>query len=985
MNFFKIAAITFLSCCVFSAHAQKTNEARLKELEALEAEYQGIESREEQDRLAKLQRERRDSVSSILNNQLSDYSTYLTSGNVAMLENTIDRMKLLFTSPHINPCADAAELSVAVMGDYYSQKGDQKSFDEIIKLLPDTCNSVAKDYIRSSNYILTGRMEEAKSIIGNFSLSDQCLSQSSLTDECYLEINSIIQPSLAAHYLSNIMVIKHHYGETERALEYGHTALVFAKHHFNGKGEAFVAALSLASIYFASNKIDQVLSTLQPYDDMAETVPWMYQKEYNRLMAAVAANKGDEEERERYTNTMEHISSENKEMRSLEEQIDDAFEAFQFQEAGNIIGIEGFEGKNSLETIVEEMEARQEYNSIYYMKAILMLATSYGNSMSLQNSHDPERFLLDKLANINSSKSLGLIYFYLGKKKYEEIDFKAVEYLENALNHFEYSGDQLGVFQARQMLAFLYDMYELPEEALPYYIAAIQNADLLIKDYYPFLTEKEQYQFNQRWIQQLERSAFSFFARQPEQVQQQLINDLLKFRLQTKGLLLQNSAIRQLAIISSDDEGLKSDFDKVTQLKQKLSMNQGVISWEEKKQLITKIEGFEEKISTALGTSSAKDNNFFNVTDIQENLEDNEYAVEIVRTQVSTGEFLSDTVNYTFFIIPPSGKIKVELARDSRNLEQRDFSFFSKAIPFKIEDEQSYYNYWSILDEVIPEDAIVFISTDGIYNAVSLASLYDVDNKQYLYERNDLIQLSSLRDILHVKTKQKILSNQSVFIGRPKYYLKNSAESSDDRGSAMADLPGTEKEVEVITGRLAATDLAFEKHLGEDAIESIVKQVNAPTVLHIATHGYYKRAKEEEGDNFFNDPMLSAGLLLTGAGDGTSPDGEDGILTAYEITSMNLSDTELVVLSACESGVGESRDGQGVYGLTRAFFVAGADAVISTLWKVDDNATQKFMELFYTKWLTSQNLRNAINYARTELRKEYPQPYYWAAFTATGI
>ncbi|MGK7390794.1 MAG: CHAT domain-containing protein [Candidatus Cyclobacteriaceae bacterium M2_1C_046] len=985
MNFLRLVVLAFLIFGFFSVQAQKTKEERLRELEALEGELEDIKRSDELKKLAEIKRDKADSISALLYDQLLNYQKSLFNGDLSSLKNNMDSMKLLLNSPFANPCYTISQLAVNYLCDFYTQEGNQREYQKTISLLPDSCGFMVKEYIETTNLITAGRMEEAKKIIdqAEYKVPDECLTGNELSNDCYGYISLNIIPDIAARYLANVMVVLNHFGQTEKAINYGKTGLAFVK-HAGRQEEAFVAALSLASVYFASNQIDKVLTTIQPYEDMVETIPWMYQKEYNRLMSAVAANKGDEEERERYTNKMEHISSENKDMRTLEDRIDDAFEAFQFQDVGSVMGIEGFEGKNSLETLVEEMEARHEYNSIYYMKAILMLAASYENSMSLQNFHDPERFLIDKLSNINSSKSLGIIYFYLGNKKYDEIDFQAFEYLENAMVHFKESGDQLGAFQARQMLAFLYDMYEMPEEALGYYMAAIENAGLLIKDYYPFLTEKEQYQFNQRWIQQLENSAFSFFARQPESVQQQLIGGLLKFRLQTKGLLLQNSASRQLAIISSDNKGLKSDFDKITQLKQQLSMNQEVISWEEKKQLINDIENLEEKISTELGTSNVKKNNLFNISDIQEKLGKNEYAVEIVRTQVGTGKFLSDTVNYTFFIIPSSGNIKVAFARDSRNLEERDFSFYSKAIQFKIEDDQSYKNYWSILDKEIPEDAAVFISTDGIYNAVSLASLYDADNEQYLYEINDIIQLSSLRDILDQQNKKMILSNKSIFIGRPKYYLKGSDESSEDRGAMMADLPGTEKEVEVITSRLAATHLSFEKHLGEDAIESVVKQVDAPGILHIATHGYFKRSEEKE-DDFFNDPMLSAGLLLTGAGDSSSPDGEDGILTAYEITSMNLSNTDLVVLSACESGVGESRDGQGVYGLTRAFFVAGSDAVISTLWKVDDNATQKFMELFYSEWLKDNNLRNAINFARSELRKEYPQPYYWAAFTATGI
>ena len=113
---------------------------------------------------------------------------------------------------------------------------------------------------------------------------------------------------------------------------------------------------------------------------------------------------------------------------------------------------------------------------------------------------------------------------------------------------------------------------------------------------------------------------------------------------------------------------------------------------------------------------------------------------------------------------------------------------------------------------------------------------------------------------------------------------------------------------------------------------------------------------------------------------------DDGILTAYEAAGLNLSNTELVVLSACETGLGEMMNSQGVYGLQRSFMLAGAKAVLMSLWKIDDNATQQLMTHFYRAWLAhpERGKQSALREAEIKLRDQFPQPYYWGAFVLIG-
>lgn len=967
--------------------AQKSREEQLKELEALEAELGSLEQKEKQQQSFYEEEQKKLALDDEIGVLNLKYMEVYSGGDRTSLQTIIKEIITLIKDPDVNLCYSGAQIAMLNIGDYYSTQGYQDDFEKLLALVPADCKTLGREYLLIANSIQTGKTDKAMQVIeqGVFTLPEKCMDESGdLTINCYSDITAQSLPEIAGMYMAAVSVAYQQAGNFETAARYGKLAIAW--YRFLGMpNEEFATALSLATLYNTTNQLNEVVKILTPYKDTMDQYLWTYQNEYYKLMAAVADTKGDEEEREMYQNKSEQIKSEHKVVTSIEDQINSAYELYQMEEVGmffnTVSSASQSEAASSLENIMNQMEEKQEYNSIYYAKVILLLAASYENSItSWVNYKD---FLLKKLPNITNKRSRGLIYYYLGKKEFHELNYEGIQYLETALELFKQLKDKLSEFQIKQMLATFYDIYEMNDKAIDKYRDALIDAEILIDQYYPYLTEKEQYQFNIRWIQTLERSVFTFYSRQPDTSKKQLTNILLKFRMQTKGLLLQNSVKTQLAIHESDDESLKQSFANLTQLKRELSMGQEQLSWQEKKALADKIEALEEQINQTLGITETESKKSFKIVDIQKALAPNEFAIETVRTQVGTGRYLSDTINYTFFIIPSTGDVKVISLRNSTTLETRDYSFYTKAIKFKIEDNNSYSKYWSFFENYITEDATIFISVDGIFNGVSLNTLYNPSSQEYLYEQNTIIQISSLRDILKKSKKKQMVINKSVFVGRPKYYNAQDTTAVQERGALMADLPGTEQEIKAISEKLAAVQSPFETYIGEEATENIVKQVNSPTILHIATHGYFK--KKDQNNDFFDSPMLSASLLLTGAGASATPEGEDGILTAYEITSVNLIDTELVVLSACESGVGENRDGQGVYGLSRAFFVAGAEAVVSSLWKVDDTATQKFMELFYTDWLKHGNLRKSMQYARDEVRKQYPEPYYWGAFVATGI
>jgi CHAT domain-containing protein len=223
---------------------------------------------------------------------------------------------------------------------------------------------------------------------------------------------------------------------------------------------------------------------------------------------------------------------------------------------------------------------------------------------------------------------------------------------------------------------------------------------------------------------------------------------------------------------------------------------------------------------------------------------------------------------------------------------------------------------------------------------------------------------------------------------KPDTENKNSSNSPIDTRSlsdTFSYLPGTEKEVRDIAAMLEAQSLSTSLLTGAEAQERTLNRLASPHILHIATHGFFlpdsARGLMVEADQ----AMLRSGLLLAGANQsiqqaGRTAKDNDGILLAAEAAQLNLQQTQLVVLSACETGLGSTQGSEGVLGLQRAFREAGARYLIMSLWQVLDAPTQQMMSLFYQYWIADQlPIRQAFSKAQKDMQQQYA-PYAWAGF-----
>lgn len=337
--------------------------------------------------------------------------------------------------------------------------------------------------------------------------------------------------------------------------------------------------------------------------------------------------------------------------------------------------------------------------------------------------------------------------------------------------------------------------------------------------------------------------------------------------------------------------------------------------------------------------------------------------------------------------------------------------------------DQLYDLIWKPIAATLPAGTIVYASPSGLLHRLNLVAIPTPDGKT-LAEKHRLTILGSTRQLV---IPSALASNQNAtaqLYGGIQYdatpaVAANTKPKPDDltaqrgpvftqndstlRGENWNYLRWTEVEINAAANILKSKGISPTLKKGTEASEESFKALGegspSPRILHLATHGFFfpdpKELKPGEGQaigektfKVSENPMIRSGLILAGGnhawktGKPLRSDLEDGILTAYEISQMNLANTELVVLSACETGLGDLAGNEGVYGLQRAFKIAGAKYLIMSLWQVPDFQTQVFMTAFYKHWLEGKMaVPEAFRATQAELRAKYSgEAFKWAGF-----
>ena len=313
-----------------------------------------------------------------------------------------------------------------------------------------------------------------------------------------------------------------------------------------------------------------------------------------------------------------------------------------------------------------------------------------------------------------------------------------------------------------------------------------------------------------------------------------------------------------------------------------------------------------------------------------------------------------------------------------------------------------------------------FISADGELNRMPFNSLKIPErNNSYLSDSVNLRLITTGRELIDLTKGPKSSRSQNLIVADPAYDAINQVSdrvTSVENKSNKKVYRSAANQNQSIWQRLKETALegnSIQSLIGgkllmrEQATSNNVKQISAPKVVHLATHAFYLSKGSSKSDiagekavldpdkdsinngDFYNlNPLIRSGIVLSGANNDDTSRDNDGYLTALEITQIDWDGTELVVVSGCESGRGEIRAGEGIYGLKRAIAVAGARSSLLSLWKVDDEATAAFMTSFYTRLKDGSGRGDALSATQKEFRthpnEDWREPYVWAAFQLSG-
>ena len=302
----------------------------------------------------------------------------------------------------------------------------------------------------------------------------------------------------------------------------------------------------------------------------------------------------------------------------------------------------------------------------------------------------------------------------------------------------------------------------------------------------------------------------------------------------------------------------------------------------------------------------------------------------------------------------------------------------------------------------------LFLAPDGCLTRLPFESL-PIGGGRCIIDDYQISYLTVGRDVLRFGTASSGRAGKPLVVADPEFDLCNPdlpalteetkrrwrhSRSLDPRSLHFRTLPGTNSE-----GKQIAARLGVQPWLKEAALEGRLKACRSPRILHIATHGFFledqkldpKQALLGLGrlSHALENPLLRSGLALAGANSWLHEkplpaEAEDGILTAEDVSGLNLLGTELVVLSACETGLGEVQVGEGVFGLRRAFVLAGAKTLVMSLWEVPDQQTQELMKDYYKRILAREGRAEALRQAQLAMKKKYPDPLYWGAFICQG-
>jgi CHAT domain-containing protein len=554
------------------------------------------------------------------------------------------------------------------------------------------------------------------------------------------------------------------------------------------------------------------------------------------------------------------------------------------------------------------------------------------------------------------------------------------------------------------------DDFKTEEELTLEYID-VRNQKTL-KDFL-YLSESEKEMYYQTILPDLEAFASYSLMRKPTNplITRNTYNNILL----NKGLMLKSSTAMRLAILNSNNSGLLKEYDEWIALQKEISrLYSTPVEMRDKD--LNELEVNANAIERSLVSRSQDFSDFrkglqLTWEDVKKSLGPDEAAIEFTdfRRWEKDGGSAS---TYSALVLKANSEYPemIKLFTDDQLQEiisisgANNITDINDIYGTKSRKEERLYNLvWKPIEPYLEGVKKVYISPSGLLNKISFPAISN-GKGVYLCDKYQIQVKGSTGSI----TAQNLFSagnrSSAMVLGGIQYSAVNSADE------VWGYLKGTKDEGDAISTILKKGNFDIEYLSGNNATETFFKEkAGAFNILHLATHGFFfddpNKVRFEENkekvefddiqfrggagaygvNSFVNseNPLMRSGLVLAGANDvwaksertGT----EDGVLTAQEVAQIDLRKNDLVVLSACETGLGDIKGSEGVYGLQRSLKMAGVKFIIMSLWEIPDRETVEFMGLFYNNLLNVKDIRQAFIGAQKSMRAKY-DPYYWGAF-----
>lgn len=565
-----------------------------------------------------------------------------------------------------------------------------------------------------------------------------------------------------------------------------------------------------------------------------------------------------------------------------------------------------------------------------------------------------------EIHDIQTSKTLYKRYEYYLSEQYSENDF---EYLVNYNRKFRYYEDEK-------------DWQTLEDELVKYCNGMRQQ----ISNNIPSMTDEQREHFVVGF-DKAHSSAIEALQKHPTKKLAELCFDNISFR---NGLLLRSNLAIKNSISRLGDKKVTALYNALIKSRRDFvyeSISGRIIKNTDK--IESRINEIEKELALkCTDFKTTKDNNDYKHNILQKSLSNTESVVELVEHKGSLFALvLEKNTGVSYVSIGKISSIQNTL---------------HKSIDDIYHDERLTKFIWENISKVIPNVSKIYYLPIGKFNQIALGSLYMGKNR-YLC---DIINLHLLQDPSSLANKEQLLADSYLFTSSNKYrmvslwggidygentklFSGNNSRSAIKRGESLVPLIFTKLEVENISSMLKEKAIANKVYENAMATKTSFKKRSGKGdyILHISTHGFFNDSTS------LSNSMLSSGLFFAGANnywcDNYAQIGkgkDDGILRSAEIANINLSGCSLVILSACETSLGFSDSGEGVYGLQRAFKLAGAKKILMSLWEVDDRATTILMTNFYRYLLEGKDANTALEISKKVVRDQYPSPEEWGAF-----